>query len=220
MNETLPEEALETLRRALEDIRSSGGSTTRLLLIRHGENEPRGSGSDFQGDPSLSERGREQARRLAVRLSSDGLDGLYASPLNRTLETARILGDRLDRSPRTLEAVREIGHAPPDGEARPDRFARTGRWDELAGFESDEALRGRVREAADRILGRHAGQRVAVITHMMPLNALLADRLGARRSFFFRPHPASVTELYLDGERCFLGRLNDVSHLADGGDDQ
>lgn len=220
MNTNLHEGALETLRRALDRAAVSDEAATRLLLIRHGENQARGTGANFNGDPPLSEAGRRQARRLAARLEGQGVDGLYASPLERTLGTARIVGDRLDRSPRTLEAFREIGHADPKRPGDPERFGRTGRWDDLRGFESDAALRGRVREAADRLVRRHAGGRVAVVTHMMPLNALLADRLGARRSFFFRPAPASMTELRLDGERCFLVRLDDTDHLGDHGGDE
>lgn len=214
---TLPEAALETLRRALDRAAVSDGTGTRLLLVRHGENVPRGGGEHFDGDPPLSAAGRRQAVRLAERLEEEGVDELYASPLERTLGTARIVGEHLGRSPRPLEAFREIGYAEPDGPPDPEAFGRTGRWDELEGFESDGTLRRRVREAADRLVRQHEGSRLVVVTHMMPLNALLADRLGADRSFFFRPAPASMTELRLEGERCFLVRLDDTCHLGDGG---
>jgi Histidine phosphatase superfamily (branch 1) len=51
----------------------------RLYLIRHGEIEPAAMGNLIgQTDVSLSERGVEQARRLAEKLSSVRLDAVYS----------------------------------------------------------------------------------------------------------------------------------------------
>ncbi|MDQ6922403.1 MAG: histidine phosphatase family protein, partial [Candidatus Dormibacteraeota bacterium] len=44
--------------------------------------------SDGRVDPPLSARGRDQARRLAARLSAVPLDGVWASDLKRSQETA------------------------------------------------------------------------------------------------------------------------------------
>jgi broad specificity phosphatase PhoE len=61
----------------------------RLYLIRHGEigspQEKRFYGST---DLPLSEKGRQQARLLAQRLSSERVDMIFSSPLKRALETA------------------------------------------------------------------------------------------------------------------------------------
>ena len=67
-------------------------SITRVFLVRHGATvltaEDRFAGSV---DVPLSDEGREQARRLALRLRTQGIVAVYASPLGRTLETAQIL---------------------------------------------------------------------------------------------------------------------------------
>lgn len=67
---------------------------TRLILIRHGQsvwNEAR----RWQGhsDAPLSALGREQAREAARSLAGERFAGLYASDLQRALETARIIGE-------------------------------------------------------------------------------------------------------------------------------
>jgi broad specificity phosphatase PhoE len=61
---------------------------TRLLLIRHGEVEPRYQGV-FGGriDMNLSERGHEQARLLAKFLRGRKFDAIYASPMKRVQQT-------------------------------------------------------------------------------------------------------------------------------------
>ncbi|MCL2819240.1 MAG: histidine phosphatase family protein [Oscillospiraceae bacterium] len=51
-----------------------------LYIIRHGE-------PDYSTD-SLTKNGKEQARALANRLCSHGLDEVYSSPLGRAVETA------------------------------------------------------------------------------------------------------------------------------------
>src|SRR5947199_4246279 len=62
---------------------------TRLVLVRHGEStwnrEHRIQG---QLDPPLSEHGRAQAELVARRLAPSKPDAIYASDLQRALETA------------------------------------------------------------------------------------------------------------------------------------
>src|SRR5206468_18417 len=69
------------------------GPATRVFMVRHGATvlsaEDRFAGVT---DVELSDEGREQARRLAERLSDEKIAAVYASPLGRTVETARILG--------------------------------------------------------------------------------------------------------------------------------
>jgi probable phosphoglycerate mutase len=76
--------------------------STRVFLIRHGATvltaEDRFAGAT---DVELSDEGREQARRLAERLSTEKVAAVYASPLGRTVETASIIA-----RPHGLEVVR------------------------------------------------------------------------------------------------------------------
>ncbi len=67
-----------------------------VLLVRHGETDENAA-ARFQGrlDTRLNERGREQSRALALALRDEGIVALYASPLRRARETARIVGDAL-----------------------------------------------------------------------------------------------------------------------------
>ena len=78
---------------------------TRVFLVRHGATdltaEDRFAGSS---DVALSDEGRRQVASLAERLKDETLDAIYASPLARTLETARILA-----APHGIEPVPEPG---------------------------------------------------------------------------------------------------------------
>jgi 2,3-bisphosphoglycerate-dependent phosphoglycerate mutase len=64
----------------------------QLYLIRHAHPQ-QGTGIPYDRvpGPPLSEVGREEARAAALYLSQCGLQQLYASPLDRTSETARAI---------------------------------------------------------------------------------------------------------------------------------
>jgi probable phosphoglycerate mutase len=63
---------------------------TTVLLIRHGENEWSQSHklAGRTAGVKLNEYGRRQAEALGQRLASTKLSAIYASPLERTMETA------------------------------------------------------------------------------------------------------------------------------------
>lgn len=79
-----------------------------VLLVRHGQTDDNRD-SRFQGqlDTALGDVGREQARRLGEEMAGAGLAALYASPLARALETARLAGECLDLEPRVEPGLAE-----------------------------------------------------------------------------------------------------------------
>ncbi len=95
--------------------------TTRLLLVRHGETtlsaEDRFAGST---DVPLGPNGRTQAERLAARLADDPIAAAYCSPMQRTLETARIVARPHALEPIPREGLREIDHGRWEGLRRAD----------------------------------------------------------------------------------------------------
>jgi broad specificity phosphatase PhoE len=70
--------------------------------VRHAEPDNWGSASlryDIPPGPALSQKGRAQALEAAEFLSQDPPAAIFASPLERTRETARIIGERLGIQP-------------------------------------------------------------------------------------------------------------------------
>jgi broad specificity phosphatase PhoE len=102
----------------------------RVYLARHGQTaynaEPR-----FQGHlpVPLDATGRAQAAELAERAVPFGFVVLYASPLARAVETARIVGERIGLEPRTDARLSETDSGDWTGRtmaevqaAEPERF--------------------------------------------------------------------------------------------------
>src|SRR5258708_19062588 len=84
---------------------------TRVYLVRHGAT-PLTAENRFSGaiGVDLSDEGRRQVELLAKRLAHEGIRTVYASPLSRTLETARMLGAPLGLAPILRDGLRETSH--------------------------------------------------------------------------------------------------------------
>lgn len=103
--------------------------TRRVVIVRHGDTfgpgePPRRIGA--RTDLPLVERGREQARALAVHFEKEGcaFDRILASPLRRTHETAEAIAP--GRAV-LAEWLREIDHGPDEDRTEDEVVARIGR---------------------------------------------------------------------------------------------
>lgn len=68
----------------------------QIWLVRHGESEAQTGADDDPRNPQLTERGREQARRLREALDDIAFDRILVSPLTRAWQTYELSG--VDRS--------------------------------------------------------------------------------------------------------------------------
>ena len=146
---------------------------TTLLLVRHGETDWNAEGR-LQGhtDRPLNDFGRRQAKELADRLAGEGADAIYTSDLARAKETAEIVGERLGLTVVVDPDLREKDWGTWEGLTGDERVHV-----ELEG-ESTEAHRDRVMGAVRRIVARHPGQRVVVVTHGGSLRRIQAALNG------------------------------------------
>src|SRR5207248_5129870 len=106
----------------------------------------------------------EQAARLARALAEETLAAVYASPLERALETARVIGLLHHIGPEVVPALREIEQGdgadlqfdeyPPGLQGEPPSSPATVRF---PGGESYRELCERVVPALDEIVARHSG---------------------------------------------------------------
>ena len=81
-----------------------------LTFIRHAESQSNAAqviNTDIPG-PSLTEEGQGQAEQLAHQLSRNNFDGVYASDMIRTQQTAEPLAHALGKRVDVLPGLREI----------------------------------------------------------------------------------------------------------------
>lgn len=203
----------------------------KLLLIRHAESvgnaERRLQG---QGDYPLSDRGIEQARRLAGHLvQSERLNALYASPLLRTRRTAEIVSESAGVPVQFIDDLREYDFGEASGltwteigERYPDLLAavrsRTAEYPSYPGEEGRSAFRRRVCDALWSLCDCHpADATVAVVTHAGPIVVSCLEVLGLpyQRPAAFAVDNCSITRIDLHDQAAVLISANGTCHLQD-----
>jgi broad specificity phosphatase PhoE len=150
-----------------------------LVLVRHGQTEANARGLLLgRADPPLSELGRRQAAALAARVPE--VARIVASPLTRTVETARAFGRPVETDERWIE----LDYGSFDGRSAADVPAdvwKAWRADPHyvpGGGESLATLGLRVREACEELLGEARTRDVIVVSHVSPIKAALAWALS------------------------------------------
>lgn len=198
-------------------------------MIRHGEstwNEVH----RIQGqlDPPLSQRGREQAGRLARRLSGRRIAAIYVSDLARARETAEPIEAATGVRAEPMSELREIFlgeweglHTAELAERFPEAWARwtaEPSWDIVPGGERAAAFDARVTSAVDALLARHPESDVVVVTHGGVIQVALHHIVGrpSQGLFPFRISNASISVIEKRDGRVVIAGVNDVGHLEAG----
>jgi len=144
-------------------------TSTRLLLVRHGESTWNVAGR-WQGhaDPPLSDLGERQAVAGATALTGPP-DAVWTSDLARARRTAELLAEPHGLTPRADARLRERDVGEWSGLTRAEIEERWPGW--LAarrspdGFEADEPLAARALAALREIAAAAPGATVIVVTH-------------------------------------------------------
>ena len=200
---------------------------TRVFIVRHGATvlsaEDRFAGVT---DVELSEEGREQARRLAERLRDEKIAAVYASPLGRTVETARILAAPHNLQVQKCDGFREISHGHWEGMKRreveekfPDEMAE---WEKdpytfaPEGGESGLAVTARALPALIDLVREHPGENVLIVSHKATIRLLLSSLLGFdprryRDNLDQKPAALNIVD-FRNPTRARLTLFNDTSH--------
>jgi probable phosphomutase (TIGR03848 family) len=202
---------------------------TILLLVRHALTDMTGKRLSGQAPGiHLSAAGEEQAARLAERLSAVRLSAVYASPLERCLETAAPIASSQRLAVTPAPELQEVGYGRWTG--RPIApLTRTALWRRVhttpssARFPDGEAISDVQRRAVGAlsdIADRYPRGRVAVVSHADVIRMVLAHYAGIHLDLFQRliVSPASVSAVELrDGGPPRIIRANDTGTLADLG---
>ena len=202
--------------------------TTRVFLIRHGATvlsaEDRFAGAT---DVPLSEEGREQAKALGSRLSHEKVAAVYASPLVRTMETARLICAE-GTEPVQRDGLREISHGRWEELTRKEVEAKYAAeylaWEEdpftfaPEGGESGVSVMARALPVIREIVLRHTGSSVAIVSHKATIRLVLCGLLGIdARGYRDRldQAPACLNVIdFKDPVRARLVTYNDTSHYT------
>jgi len=160
----------------------------QVYLVRHGETEWNRTGRrQGQLDAPLTESGMAEVRRVAERIESLPIDGVFSSPLGRAVATAQAYAQVLQQPITTIDDLRELDHGVMAGmtneeieRAFPGEMARRSldkyRWRFPSGESyADVDLRA---ASALRQIAESGGFRPLVVSHEMIGRMLLRNLLG------------------------------------------
>jgi probable phosphoglycerate mutase len=199
---------------------------TVLLLVRHGTTELTGKRL-YGRTPGvhLSEEGRRQADHLADRLRPLRLSALYASPMERCIETAEPVAEATGLEVHALPGLAEIDYGRWAGRsfaslARTRLWRRAHRVPSGVRFPDGETLgeaQLRTVRTLEEIAERHPRGSVAVITHGDVIRLALAHYAGVHLDLYQRLEagPGSVSAVALREGMAAVLRLNDMGTLED-----
>lgn len=198
---------------------------TRLVLIRHATNDMMESGILAGWTPGvhLNAKGRAEAEALARRLAQVEIAAIYASPLERALETAEIIAAPHHLAVTVREDLGEAHCGRWTGQ-KIERLRRRRLWRQvqiapgLARFPGGESMlqvQTRMAAALEQLCTAHPRATIAIVSHADPIKAAVAFYVGLPLDLFQRLviGPASLTVLELGGPAPRLLSLNDTGHL-------
>jgi broad specificity phosphatase PhoE len=149
---------------------------SKIFLVRHGQDSDNAAGIlNGKRDTELTDLGREQAKKVADKLRDHGVEVIYASPLKRAYETARIIAtilkiDEVIADEHLME--REFGILTGKPVSDIPKYStkilpteKVNYFLEAEGAEDFPALLERGEKILSEIQQRHPNKNVLIVTH-------------------------------------------------------
>jgi len=169
---------------------------TLVLLVRHGQTPT--TGSTLPGRAKglhLSDVGQGQAAAAAERIAAlKDVAAVYASPLERTRETAKPIAAARGLKVQVDRGLLECDFGDWTGSKLRD-LMKLPEWQTVqrypSGFrfpagESFAEMQTRMVGAIDALVARHPGKTIVAVSHADPIKAALAQALGTHLDLFQR----------------------------------
>lgn len=197
---------------------------TLLLLIRHGTNDwVHGRLAGWTPGVHLNDEGRAQAAALAERLAFLPLDAIYASPLDRTIETAQAIAGPRTMPLRLVEGLGEVKYGEWQGAELKELYKHE-LWPGVQFYPSGTRFPGgetlgeaqmRMVATLDGLRAQHPKGIIAVVSHADIIKLAIAYYAGLHMDLFQRLEimPCSLTAIRFTRMGPRLLAYNDVGGI-------
>jgi probable phosphoglycerate mutase len=194
---------------------------TALFLVRHGLTSHTGTRlTGWTPGVHLTDDGRTGVERLASWLADVPFKAVYSSPIDRTLETARIVAEPHGLTVRTRRGIGEVHYGkwtnrPLRSLMRTKLWGTVQRWPSAARFPDGETLRevqARAVGEVEKLAAEHPKDAICCVSHGDVIKLIAAHYLGVHIDLFQRIviAPASVSVISLSRETPHVLSLNSL----------
>lgn len=195
---------------------------TEIYIVRHGQtNSNLRNACIGVTDIPLNEEGIRQSHEVFKRLSGIEFDVIYTSPLSRAVDTVAPYMKENPTTPlhmsyafieRDFGEWEDLNYA----EIREKDPLLYEKWQsdvaafKLPGGESSNEVRERVDKALAKILSRHEGKRILIVTHLLTARHIIASLLGLEKEkdIIFSLDNGSVAKVEIRKGKGVLTLLN------------
>lgn len=200
----------------------------KIYLVRHGESQwnilKRMQG---QNDIPLTQNGIIQANLIGNRLINEKIDKIYSSDLSRALNTAKIIGEKLNISVTPMKEFREIKFGPWEGinneKILEDYYDEFIIWQtepeklKLKGAESIKEVQLRAMKGINKIINDEKYENILIVSHGVTLKTIILGLLDMSLVYFknFTLNNVGLTIIENRDYNRVLKLLNDTSHTKE-----
>jgi len=203
--------------------------TITLYLLRHGQTESSRNNA-FCGslNPELTADGLEMAQAFAVAYQSLEWQAIYASPMQRTIATAKPLAEKLGMELELREGLKEINYGKWEGQTvevvardyHDDyiRWTADPAWYPPTGGELAVAIASRALLVIEEIKQRYSSGNILIVAHKATIRIILCSLLGidvGRFRFRLGCPVGSVSKVEFGAHGPLLHSLSDRTHLSE-----
>ena len=207
-------------------------NSTLVLFIRHGRTPT--TGAVLPGRAAnlhLSESGKEQAEAASLHIKEaqesfigKKVSAVYASPMERTRETAAPIAKAVGRRVRIAEGLIECDFGKWTGRKLKD-LSKLQDWRTVQsqpsqfrfpGGESFAEMQARITSQVSDLVLKHPNETIICVSHADPIKAVLATALGAPLDLFQRivVGPCSVSAVLYTDNRPIVLTMNNSGSLT------
>ena len=199
-----------------------------FYIVRHGQTNWNILGkTQGHGNSDLTAKGIEQATELAESIVNYPIDYIYSSDLGRAVQTAQILGDKLNIKVEETEALREMGFGEWEGllidEIKTNYASVYTTWRnephlaQIPGGETLHLIKDRVDSFIQSLNEKYDNKHILLVTHSVTVRVMLLAFLNSGMENIYRikqDNTALNIVEYRDYGPVVI-KMNDTSHIKD-----
>lgn len=162
---------------------------------------------------------------LAEKLKNEDIDLIYSSDLSRAYETAKILGDKLDKSVHVLPGIREMNFGKWEGLTIDEIqtkyqnihavWEKTPHMAQVPGAETLIQVQERAMKAIYNIINKHPNKNIVLVSHGVAIKVIIFGLLDLDLSNYtkIRQDNTAINIIDVKCDQNVLVQLNDTCHL-------